>query len=82
MPTPPAREGALLVHSNELSWRALTSDQARILYRVVQENRANIKHRWSPGIFDGLSESLGEIERAGGAYVRSLPTPSFGGPHS
>jgi hypothetical protein len=72
-PAPPVRPEPLLVPSSKLCWLALTSDQARILYRVVEENRANITHRWSPGIFDGLSVSLREIERAGGAYIRSLP---------
>ena len=69
----------MLVPSNELSWRVLTADQANILGRLVHENRANITHRWSAGILEGLSQSLRDIERAGGAYTCSLPTPSFGG---
>jgi hypothetical protein len=71
----PVRPDPLLVPSSKLSWLALTSDQARILYRVVQENRANITHRWSQGILEGLTESLADIERAGGAYIRKLPSP-------
>lgn len=51
----------------------MTPDQAQILYQVVLENRANITQRWSPGICDGLSEALCEIDRAGGAYIRELP---------
>ena len=71
----PFRERAILAPSSELSWLALTSDQAQILHRVVYENRAEITTRWSPGIFDGLRQSLSDVERAGGAYIRPLPTP-------
>lgn len=71
---PPVREGAMLVPSSELSWLAMTADQAQILYRVVHENSADIKQRWSPGICDGLCRALCEIDRAGGAYLRSLPS--------
>jgi hypothetical protein len=74
MPAAPVHPDPLLVPSSELSWLALTSDQARILSRVVEQNRAYVTHRWSPGILDGLSEALGDIERAGGAYVRKLPS--------
>lgn len=67
--------GRMLIPSSELSWLALTRDQAHILYQLVHENRANIMHRWSPGIWDGLAQALYEIEMAGGAYIRKLPSP-------
>lgn len=71
----PLRERALLVSSSELSWLALTADQARILRRLVHENRLDITRRWSHGIFDGLSRSLCEIDNAGGAYTRGILPP-------
>lgn len=71
---PPFRERAMLAPSSELNWLALTTDQARILYQVVRDQRADITVRWSPGICDGLSQALCEIERAGGAYIRT-PRP-------
>ncbi len=78
MSVPPSSEPTcgrvtMLAPSRELSWLAMTPDQAQILYQVVLENRANITQRWSPGICDGLSEALCEIDRAGGAYIRELP---------
>lgn len=69
----PVREHPLLLPSSKLSWLALTQDQARILYQVVRENRTDITRRWSPGIFDGLSTSLRDVDRAGGAYIRKVP---------
>lgn len=75
MSAPAVRERAILAPSSELSWLALTADQAQILHRVVRENRADITQRWSPGIYDGLSQALCDIERAGGAYIRELPSP-------
>jgi hypothetical protein len=71
--TPPTREGAMLAPSAELSWLALTSDQARVLYQLVREQQADIKQRWSPGIWAGLHEALFDIEMAGGAYIHRLP---------
>lgn len=67
-PLPQAR--AILLPSSQLSWLTLTRDQARILNQVVYENRETITKRWSSGIFDGLSGSLSDIDRAGGAYTR------------
>ena len=74
-PRPPlaVRERAMLAPSSELSWLALTTDQAQILYQLVHENRTDITRRWSHGIWDGLSEALCDVERAGGAYIRELP---------
>lgn len=70
----PARPRPLLVPRSELSWLALTSDQARILQRIIYDNRPQIRRQWSDGIFDGLTKSLYEVEGAGGAYIRELPT--------
>jgi hypothetical protein len=66
---------AMLVPSSELSWLALTSDQAHILNQIIHRHRAGITECWSHGIFDGLSNSLCEIENAGGAYIREGPLP-------
>jgi len=66
----------MLAPSSEVSWLALTKDQAQILYQLVHERRADITHRWSPGIWSGLSEALCDIDRAGGAYIRDLPSLS------
>lgn len=74
-PEPTVRERAMLVPSSELRWLAMTSDQAHILNQIVHRHRAGITERWSHGIFDGLSTSLSEIERAGGAYIRTVPPP-------
>jgi hypothetical protein len=68
-----ARQSAMLVPSSQLSWLAMTKDQAKILYQIVHENRADITKRWSAGIRDGLYQSLYDVERAGGAYIRLLP---------
>lgn len=68
----PSRPGGILVPTRELSWLSLTADQAQILHQIIHENRENITKRWSWGIFDGLSESLCDIERAGGAYTRPV----------
>jgi hypothetical protein len=76
----PVREGAMLAPSRDLSWLALTADQAGILYRLVQEHRGEITKRWSHGIWDGLSEALSNIKTAGGAYIRPLPPPTAGIP--
>lgn len=70
----PTRPCPLLVPRSELSWLALTSDQARILQRIIHDNRSQIRRQWSDGIFDGLGKSLHEVERAGGAYIRELPS--------
>jgi hypothetical protein len=59
----------MLAPRTEMTWLALTRDQARILLRLVQEGRANITERWSHGIWDGLSESLLDIASCGGAYT-------------
>jgi hypothetical protein len=67
-----SRCGAILVPTKELSWLAMTADQAQILYQVIREQRANITERWSHGIFMGLSDSLCDIHRAGGAYTRPI----------
>lgn len=72
-PAPAFRERAILAPSSQLSWLALTTDQAQILYQIVHENRDDITRGWSHGIWDGLSEALCDIERAGGAYIRELP---------
>ena len=70
---PSIRERAILAPSSALSWLALTRDQAQILYWLIHENQAVIIRRCSPGIWNGLSQSLFDIERAGGAYIRELP---------
>lgn len=72
---PSVRERAMLAPSSELSWLALTTDQAQILSEVVAQNRSQICEQWSYGICDGLVQSLVDIERAGGAYTRGLPLP-------
>jgi hypothetical protein len=72
-----SRPGSILAPTSEFSWLALTPDQAQILYRVVQESRADIARRWSHGIVEGLSQALRDIDRAGGAYIRTLPSPCF-----
>lgn len=64
----------MLVPTSGLSWLALTRSQAQLLHQVLNENRADITKRWSPGIFDGLAQSLCDIERAGGAYIPRLPS--------
>jgi hypothetical protein len=74
---PTFRERSFLAPTSELSLLTLTADQAKILYKVVQLNRADITKRWSPGIFEGLSQALRDIDRAGGAYIRPLPSPCF-----
>ncbi len=70
---PPRNPSPLLAPRNELTWRGLTADQARILLLLVEENRASITLRWSPGIVDGLAESLRDVTLAGGAYLREFP---------
>jgi hypothetical protein len=69
-----SREGAMLAPRAEMTWLALTSDQARILLRLVQEGRADITQRWSHGIWDGLYESLRNIDSCGGAYTTKATT--------
>jgi hypothetical protein len=51
----------------------LTSDQAALLYDLVKEHRAAIVEKWAYGIYDGLRQSLMQIDRGGGAYLRSRP---------
>lgn len=63
----------MLASSSAVSWLALTRDQAQILNQIVLENGADIAQRWSPGILQGLCDSLHDIHRAGGAYIRGLP---------
>jgi hypothetical protein len=75
---PSGRQGAMLAPSSDLSWLALTTDQATILYRLVHEHRGDITKRWSYGIWDGLSQALSDIKTAGGAYIRPLPPPTTG----
>ena len=70
---PSVREHAMLASSSELSWLALTTDQAQILSEVVAQNRSQICQQWSYGICDGLVQSLADIERAGGAYTHPPP---------
>lgn len=48
----------------------LTSEQAGILYDLVEANREALVSKWGFGVFDGLLQSLTNIERGGGAYVR------------
>lgn len=72
----------MLAPRSELDWLAMTSDQAEILYQVIHENHRIITKRWSDGVFDGLCRSLCDIELAGGAYIRRVPSegrerPSF-----
>jgi hypothetical protein len=54
---------------------ALTPEQARILYDLVQVNSALIEGRWSRGIWYGLVDALFWIECAGGAYVDDRRDP-------
>jgi hypothetical protein len=70
------RPGAILGPSAELSYLAMTADQARILRQLAHERRAEIIQRWSIGIYDGLDEALWNIESAGAAYVRPQ-APSY-----
>lgn len=46
-----------------------------MLYAVTQANREFISRKWSPGVWDGLSDALLMIEAAGGAYVDDTRTP-------
>ena len=71
MNTSPVREGAILAPSNGFSWLTMTRDQAHILNQIIHKHRAGITDHWSPGIWDGLSQALCDIESAGGAYTRT-----------
>jgi hypothetical protein len=68
----------MLVPSTEFSWLALTVDQAQILHHIVREHRIAITDRWSPGVSEGLLAALCDIEDAGGAYIRKLPSAPRG----
>lgn len=54
---------------------ALTSEQAQILYDLVEVNGSLIEARWSHGIWCGLLDTLLWIEAAGGAYVNAERNP-------
>lgn len=58
----------------------LTSEQAQILYDLVQVNGRLLEARWSHGIWVGLLDALVWIDAAGGAYVDDQRNPLSASP--